>query len=153
LALEDLRVEDHLKFLAGNLPEIQPLNLTLAPPSDELASVTHIEAKVGVGFLAAYNVLSAGQLSFLAGTAVTQHNLPMLTNVIAADGKSSPIVRGYFKHLLAPGSMNMETISQLESNHLSTESIISLPIGEEQFEFLLPVHLISGHVVTKRQHA
>ncbi|KIK14554.1 hypothetical protein PISMIDRAFT_348055 [Pisolithus microcarpus 441] len=49
LALEDLRVEDHLKFLAGNLPEIQPLNLTLAPPSDELASVTHIEAKVGVG--------------------------------------------------------------------------------------------------------
>ncbi|KAI6098831.1 putative nonribosomal peptide synthetase [Pisolithus croceorrhizus] len=212
----DLR-EDHLKFWVENLRETQPLHLTLATPSDgELAPVTQIEAKIGVGalehytkvinattatpfagFFAAYNILlhkySAGQSSFVVGTAVTQRNLPMLTNVvgffanmlpiktvidetktfaeylsefknaligslahdevtyedIVTEGKSSSTGRGYFKHLFAPGGMNMETISQLESNHLSTKSIISLPNGEEQYEFLLTVHPRSGHVVLR----
>ncbi|KAI5993419.1 hypothetical protein EDC04DRAFT_1271012 [Pisolithus marmoratus] len=212
----DLR-EDHLKFWAENLRETQPLHLTLATPSDvELAPVTQIEAKIGVGalehytkvingatatpfagFFAAYNILlhksSAGQSSFIVGTAVTQRNLPMLTNVIGffanllpiktvidegqtfaeylgefknaltsslahdevtyedivTEGKSSSASRGYFKHLFAPGGMNMETISQLKSNHLTTKSTISLPNGEEQYEFLLTVDPRSGNVILR----
>ncbi|KIJ63457.1 polyketide synthetase [Hydnomerulius pinastri MD-312] len=208
--------EEHLRFWAKNLEETQPLHLTLATPSDrELAPVTQIEAKIGVGaleqytkvinvatatsfagFFAAYNVLLhkySDQASFVVGTAVTQRNLPMLTNVIGffanmlpiktiidetatfseylgefkesliaclsndevtyedivAQGKSSSSGRGYFKHLFAPGGMNMETISQLESNHLQPKSTISLPNGEEQYEFLLTVHPKSGHVILR----
>ncbi|KAI6009612.1 putative nonribosomal peptide synthetase [Pisolithus orientalis] len=209
--------EDHLKFWVENLQETQPLHLTLATPSDqELAPITQIEAKIGVGalehytkvinattatpfagFFAAYNILlhkySAGQSSFVVGTAVTQRNLPMLMNVIGffanllpiktvidetktfaeylgefkdaliaslahdevtyedivTEGKSSSTGRGYFKHLFAPGGMNMETISQLESNHLTTKSTVSLPNGEEQYEFLLTVHPRSGHVILR----
>lgn len=94
--------EDHLKFWAENLQETQPLHLTLATPSDqELAPITQIEAKIGVGalehytkvinattatpfagFFAAYNILlhkySAGQSSFVVGTAVTQRIFPCL---------------------------------------------------------------------------
>ncbi|KAI6002334.1 hypothetical protein F5J12DRAFT_914026 [Pisolithus orientalis] len=43
----------------------------------------------------------------------------------------------------------METISQLESNHLTTKSTVSLPNGEEQYEFLLTVHPRSGHVILR----
>jgi len=209
--------EEHLKFWAQNLQETHPLHLTLATPSDrELAPITQIEAKIGVGalehytnlinaasathfagFFAAYNVLlhkySSGQSSFVVGTAATQRNLPMLANVvgffanmlpvkteidetktfseylvefkntliaclahdevtyedIVAQGKSSSTGRGYFKHLFAPGGMNMETISQLDSNHLKTKSTLSLPNGEEQYEFLLTVHPRSGHVILR----
>ncbi|KIJ57674.1 hypothetical protein HYDPIDRAFT_120478 [Hydnomerulius pinastri MD-312] len=38
----------------------------------------------------------------------------------------------------------METISQLEMNHLKPKSV--LPDGEEQYEFLLTVHPKSGHM-------
>ncbi|KAF9228933.1 putative nonribosomal peptide synthetase [Gyrodon lividus] len=208
--------EEHLKFWAENLEETQPLHLTLATPSDrELAPVTQLEAKIGVGalqqytkvinaaaatpfagFFAAYNVLLhkySDQASFVVGTAVTQRNLPMLTNVvgffanmlpiktvidetktfteylrqfkdaliaglahdevtyedIVGQGKSSSSSRGYFKHLFAPGGMNMETISQLEFNHLTPKSTISLPNGEEQYEFLLTVHPSTGHVLLR----
>ncbi|KAL4075275.1 hypothetical protein V8B97DRAFT_2022271 [Scleroderma yunnanense] len=209
--------EDHLKFWAQNLQVTQPLHLTLATPSDrELAPITQIEAKIGVGaleyytkvinaatatpfagFFAAYNILlhkySSGQPSFVVGTAATQRNLPMLSNVIGffanmlpvkteidetktfseylvefknaliaclahdevtyedivAQGKSSSTGRGYFKHLFAPGGMNMETISQLEFNQLKTKSNISLPNGEEQYEFLLTVHPRTGHVILR----
>ncbi|KAH7890103.1 putative nonribosomal peptide synthetase [Phlebopus sp. FC_14] len=208
--------DDHLKFWADNLAETQPLHLTLATLSDkELAPITQIEAKIGVGaleeytkvisattatpfagFFAAYNVLLhkySDQASFVVGTAVTQRNIPMLTNVIGffanmlpiktvvdenktfteylvefknsliaclahdevtyedivAQGKSSSSGRGYFKHLFAPGGMNMDTISQLEFNHLKTKSTISLPNGEEQYEFLLTVHPKSGHVILR----
>ncbi|KIJ63455.1 polyketide synthetase [Hydnomerulius pinastri MD-312] len=208
--------DEHLKFWAENLGETQPLHLTLATPSDrELAPVTQIEAKIGVGaleqytkvinaatatsfagFFAAYNVLLhkySDQASFVVGTAVTQRNLAMLTNVvgffanmlpiktiideaktfaeylgqfkdsliaclsndevtyedIVAQGKSSSTGRGYFKHLFAPGGMNMETISQLEMNHLKPKSTVSLPNGEEQYEFLLTVHPKSGHVILR----
>ncbi|KAF9241407.1 putative nonribosomal peptide synthetase [Melanogaster broomeanus] len=211
----DLR-EEHLKFWAENLEETQPLHLTLATPSDrELAPVTQLEAKIGLGalqqytkvinaaaatpfagFFAAYNILLhkySDQPSFVVGTAVTQRNLPMLTNVlgffanmlpiktvidetktfaeylgqfkqslmacllhdevtyedIVAQGKSSSSGRGYFKHLFAPGGMNMETISQLNSNHLTHKSTISLPNGEEQYEFLLTVHPSNGHVILR----
>ncbi|KIK92693.1 hypothetical protein PAXRUDRAFT_146735 [Paxillus rubicundulus Ve08.2h10] len=208
--------EDHLKFWAERLEETQPLHLTLATPSGrELAPVTQLEAKIGVGalqqytkvvnaaaatpfagFFAAYNVLLhkySDQASFVVGTAVTQRNLPMLSEVIGffanmlpiktviddtktfteyltqfkdtliaclshdevtyedivAQGKSSSSGRGYFKHLFAPGGMNMETISQLEFNHLTPKSTISLPNGEEQYEFLLTVHPSTGHVILR----
>jgi hypothetical protein len=208
--------DDHLKFWAERLEETQPLHLTLATPSDrELAPVTQLEAKIGVGalqqytkvinaaaatpfagFFAAYNVLLhkySDQASFVVGTAVTQRNLPMLTEVvgffanmlpiktviddtktfteylvqfkdtliaclahdevtyedIVAQGKSSSSGRGYFKHLFAPGGMNMETIAQLEFNHLTPKSTVSLPNGEEQYEFLLTVHPSTGHVILR----
>ena len=41
----------------------------------------------------------------------------------------------------------METISQLDSNHLKTKSTVSVPNGEEQYEFLLTVHPRLGHVI------
>ncbi|KAH7918588.1 amino acid adenylation [Leucogyrophana mollusca] len=208
--------EEHLKFWADNLQETQPLHLTLATPSDkELAPITQIEAKIGVGaleqytkvinaatatpfagFFAAYNILLhkySDQSSFVVGTAVTQRNLAMLSSVIGffanmlpiktvideaetfaeylakfkdsliaclmndevtyedivAQGKASAHGRGYFKHLFAPGGMNMETISQLEMNHLKPKSTVSLPNGEEQYEFLLTVHPKSGQVILR----
>ncbi|EGO03426.1 hypothetical protein SERLA73DRAFT_101532 [Serpula lacrymans var. lacrymans S7.3] len=68
---------------------------------------------------------------------------------IVAQGKASSHGRGYFKHLFAPGGMNMETISQLESNHLKPKTILPLPNGEEQYELLLTVHPKTGHVVLR----
>ena len=43
----------------------------------------------------------------------------------------------------------METISELDSHLLQTKSILSLPNGEEQYEFLLTVHPKSGHVILR----
>ena len=68
---------------------------------------------------------------------------------IVAQGKLSLTGHGYFKHLFVPGGMNMETISQLDSHHLKTKSILSLPNGEEQYEFLLTVHPKLGHVILR----
>lgn len=208
--------EQHLQFWSERLDDIQPLYLTLATPSDrELAPVTQIEAKIGVGaleqymklitsvaatpfagFFAAYNVLLhkySSQSTFVIGTAVTQRNLPMLANVIgffanmlpiktvvdetqtfteylkefktsliaclAHDevtyedlvglGKSPSSSRGYFKHLFAPGGINMETISQLDHHHITSKSVVSLPNGEEQYEFLLTVHPKSGNAILR----
>ncbi|EIW85840.1 hypothetical protein CONPUDRAFT_80229 [Coniophora puteana RWD-64-598 SS2] len=208
--------EDHLKFWAGNLQETQPLHLTLATPSDkELAPMTQIEARIGVGaleqyskiitaatatpfagFFAAYNVLLhkySDQNSFVVGTAVTQRNLAMLQSVIGffanmlpiktvvdesqsfidylrtfkdalisclahdevtyedivAQGKGGAHGRGYFKHLFAPAGVNMETISQLETGNLKQKSNVSLPNGEEQYEFLLTVDYHSGNVMLR----
>ncbi|EGN96334.1 hypothetical protein SERLA73DRAFT_9930, partial [Serpula lacrymans var. lacrymans S7.3] len=148
------------------------------------------------GFFAAYNILLhkySAQSSFVVGTAVTQRNLAMLSNVIGffanmlpiktdidedqtfseylvkfkdsliaclsngevtyedivGQGKASAHGRGYFKHLFAPGGMNMETISQLEMNHLKPRATLPLPNGEEQYEFLLTVHAKAGHVVLR----
>ena len=68
---------------------------------------------------------------------------------IIAQGKSSSTGQGYFKHLFASGGMNTETISQLDSNHLKTKSTVSLPNGEEQYEFLPTIHPRSGHVILR----
>ncbi|KAH7909125.1 putative nonribosomal peptide synthetase [Hygrophoropsis aurantiaca] len=211
----ELREED-LKFWAVTLQETQPLHLTIATPSDtRLAPITQIEAKIGVGaleqytkvvhtasatsfagFFAAYNVLLhkySSQSSFAVGTAVTQRNLAMLSNVmgffantlpikteidegepfaeylnkfkdsliaclshdevtyedIVAQGKASADGRGYFKHLFALGGANMETISQVEMNHLNPKLAASLPNGEEQYEFLLTVYPKSGQVILR----
>lgn len=207
--------EEHLQFWSERLDETQPLHLTLATPSDcELAPVTQIEAKIGVGpleqylkfitsiaatpfagFFAAYNILLhkySGQSTFVIGTAVTQRNLPMLANVVGFFANMLPIKtvvdetqtfteylqefktsliaclahdevtyedlvglgkssgsRGYFKHLFAPGGMNMEAISQLDFNHITAKSAVSLPNGDEQYEFLLTVHPSNGHAILR----
>ena len=207
--------EQHLQFWSESLDGTQPLHLTLATPSDrELTPVTQIEAKIGVGpleeylrlitsvaatpfagFFAAYNVLLhkySGQSTFVIGTAVTQRNLPMLTNVIGffanmlpiktvidesqtfleylKEFKSSLIAclahdeatyedlvglgksssgRGYFKHLFAPGGMSMETVSRLDSKHITAKSAVPLPNGEEQYEFLLTIHPSNGHAILR----
>ncbi|KAI6098826.1 hypothetical protein EDD16DRAFT_1527091 [Pisolithus croceorrhizus] len=78
-------------------------------------------------------------IRFLAHDEVTSED-------IASEGKSSSTGRGHFKHLFAPSGMNMETTSNLESNRLSTQVIISLSNDEEQYGFLLTVHLRSSHV-------
>ncbi|KAI9458237.1 putative nonribosomal peptide synthetase, partial [Boletus coccyginus] len=202
----------HLQFWSERLDNTQTLHLTLATPSDrELAPVTQIEAKIGVGpleeylkfitsvaatpfagFFAAYNILLhkySGQSAFVIGTAVTQRNLLILTNVIGFFSNMLPINtvvdetqtfaeylqefktsliaclahdevtyedlvglgksssnRGYFKHLFALGGMNIQTISQLDFNHITPKSAVSLPNGKEQYEFLLTVHPSNGHV-------
>lgn len=208
--------EQHLQFWLERLDDIQPLHLTLATPSGrELAPITQIEAKISIGaleqylklitsvaatpfagFFAAYNILLhkySSQSTFVIGTAVTQRNLPILTNVIgffanmlpiktvvdetqtftdylkefktslvaclAHDevtyedlvglGKSSSSSRGYFKHLFAQGGMNIETISQLDFNHITAKSAVSLPNGEEQYEFLLTVNPSDGQAILR----
>ena len=207
--------EQHLQFWSESLDDTQPLHLTLATPSDrELALVTQIEAKISVGpleeylrlitsvaatpfagFFAAYNILLHkyfGQSTFVIGTAVTQRNLPMLTNVIGFFANMLPIKTaidesqtfleylkefkssliaclahdeatyedliglgksssgcGYFKHLFAPGGMSMETVSRLDSKHITTKSAVPLPNGEEQCEFLLTIHPSNGHAILR----
>ncbi|KAH7927895.1 hypothetical protein BV22DRAFT_1150326 [Leucogyrophana mollusca] len=66
---------------------------------------------------------------------------------IVTQGKASAHSRSYFKCLFAPGGVNMETISQLEMNRLKPKSTVSLPNGEEQYEFLLTVHPKSGQTL------
>ena len=106
--------EQHLKFWAQNLQETHPLHLTFTTPSDrELAPITQIEARIGVGalehytnlinaasatqfagFFAAYNVLhkySSGQSLFVVSTAAMQRNLPMLTNVTGFFANMLPV--------------------------------------------------------------
>ncbi|KAI6028480.1 hypothetical protein F5J12DRAFT_910554 [Pisolithus orientalis] len=58
-----------MKFWAGNLQEAQPLHLTFATPSDlELAPVTQIEAKIGIGALDHYTeVINASTAASFAG--------------------------------------------------------------------------------------
>lgn len=208
--------EQHLQFWLERLDDIQPLHLTLATPSGrELAPITQIEAKISIGaleqylklitsvaatpfagFFAAYNILLhkySSQSTFVIGTAVTQRNLPILTNVIGffanmlpiktvvdetqtftdylkefktslvaclahnevtyedlvGLGKSSSSSRGYFKHLFAQGGMNIETISQLDFNHITAKSAVSLPNGEEQYEFLLTVNPSDGQAILR----
>ena len=63
-------------------------------------------------------------------------------------GKSSSGC-GYFKHLFAPGGMSMETVSRLDSKHITTKSAVPLPNGEEQCEFLLTIHPSNGHAILR----
>ncbi|KAG9316161.1 hypothetical protein JVU11DRAFT_3844 [Chiua virens] len=105
--------EQHLQFWAEKLDSTEPLHFTLATPSDhELAPVTQIEARIGVGpfkrymklitsvaatpfagLFAAYNLLHkySGQSTFVVGTAITHCNLLMLTNVIGFFANMLPI--------------------------------------------------------------
>jgi len=68
---------------------------------------------------------------------------------IVSQTKSSSQDRSYFKHLFAPGGLNMRIVNQLDTSDISTTSILSLPNGEEKYEFLLTVHYTTGEVILR----
>ena len=51
------------------------------------------------------------------------------------------------KHLFAPGGLNMRIVHQLNTSDITTTPILSLPNGEEKYEFLLTVHYETDEVV------
>ncbi|EMD32324.1 PKS/NRPS enzyme [Gelatoporia subvermispora B] len=68
---------------------------------------------------------------------------------IVAQGKTSALDRGYFKHLFAPGGFNLNMIKEFETNNMRTNSILPLPNGEEKYELLLTAHTKTGNVVLR----
>lgn len=68
---------------------------------------------------------------------------------IVSQTKSSSQDRSYFKHLFAPGGLNMRIVNQLDTSDISPTSILSLPNGEEKYEFLLTVHYTTGEVILR----
>jgi hypothetical protein len=68
---------------------------------------------------------------------------------IVSQTKSSSKDRSYFKHLFAPGGLNMRIVNQLNTSDISATSILSLPNGEEKYEFLLTVHYTTGEVILR----
>ena len=68
---------------------------------------------------------------------------------IVSKTKSSSQDRSYFKHLFAPGGLNMRIVNQLNASEISATSILSLPNGEEKYEFLLTVNYKTGEVVLR----
>jgi len=68
---------------------------------------------------------------------------------IVSQTKSSSQDRSYFKHLFAPGGLNMRIVNQLNTSDISATSILSLPNGEEKYEFLLTVHYKTGEVILR----
>ena len=68
---------------------------------------------------------------------------------IVSQTKSSSQDRSYFKHLFAPGGLNMRIVNQLNTSDITATSILSLPNGEEKYEFLLTVHYKTGEVILR----
>lgn len=68
---------------------------------------------------------------------------------IVAQGKSSSQGRGYFKHLFAPGGLNLDMMTKLEDNQVQAKTILPIPNGEEQYELLLTVHTRTGNVMLR----
>jgi non-ribosomal peptide synthetase component F len=68
---------------------------------------------------------------------------------IVSQGKTSSQDRSYFKHLFAPGGLNLGTISKVNTADLYPTSILSLPNGEETYEFLLTVHYKTGEAILR----
>ena len=68
---------------------------------------------------------------------------------IVSQTKTSYQDRSYFKHLFAPGGLNMRITNHLDASDITTTSVISLPNGEEKYEFLLTVHYKTGQVVLR----
>lgn len=68
---------------------------------------------------------------------------------IVSQTKASSHDRSYFKHLFAPGGLNMRIVNQLNSSDITATSILSLPNGEEKYELLLTVHYTTGEVVLR----
>ncbi|KAH9923014.1 putative nonribosomal peptide synthetase [Amylocystis lapponica] len=67
---------------------------------------------------------------------------------IVAQGKTSAQNRGYFKHLFARG-FNLEMIEEFENASMKANGIVSLPNGEEKYEFLLVAHTKTGKLVLR----
>ena len=68
---------------------------------------------------------------------------------IVSQTKTSSQDRSYFKHLFAPGGLNMRIVNRLDASDITTTAVISLPNGEEKYEFLLTVHYKTGEVVLR----
>ena len=68
---------------------------------------------------------------------------------IVSQTKTSSQDRSYFKHLFAPGGLNMRIVNRLDASDITTTAVISLPNGEEKYEFLLTVHYKTGQVVLR----
>ena len=68
---------------------------------------------------------------------------------IVSQTKTSSQDRSYFKHLFAPGGLNMRIVNGLDASNITTTAVISLPNGEEKYEFLLAVHYKTGEVVLR----
>ena len=68
---------------------------------------------------------------------------------IVSQTKSSSQDRSYFKHLFAPGGLNMRIVNQLNTSDITATSILSLPNGEEKYELLLTVHCKTGDVILR----
>jgi len=68
---------------------------------------------------------------------------------IVSHTKTSSQDRSYFKHLFAPGGLNMRIINRLDASDITTTAVVSLPNGEEKYEFLLTVHYKTGEVILR----
>ena len=68
---------------------------------------------------------------------------------IVSQTKTSSQDRSYFKHLFAPGGLNMRIVNRLDASDITTTAVISLPNGEEKYEFLLTVHYKTGEVTLR----
>jgi hypothetical protein len=68
---------------------------------------------------------------------------------IVSQTKTSSQDRSYFKHLFAPGGLNMRIVNRLDASDITTTAVISLPNGEEKYEFLLTVHYKTGQVILR----
>ena len=66
---------------------------------------------------------------------------------IVSQTKTSSQDRFYFKHLFAPGGLNMRIVNRLDALDIAATAVISLPNGEEKYEFSLTVHYKTGEVV------
>ena len=68
---------------------------------------------------------------------------------IVSQTKTSSQDRSYFKHLFAPGGLNMRIVNRLDASDITTTAVVSLPNGEEKYEFLLTVHYKTGEVILR----
>jgi len=68
---------------------------------------------------------------------------------IVSQTKTSSQDRSYFKHLFAPGGLNMRIVNRLDASDITTTAVVSLPNGEEKYEFLLTVHYNTGEVILR----
>ena len=209
--------DDQLSYWSKKLDGVQPLVLALTAPSqvkkgprltqikDQIDSfilkryndyVTTTSATSFAAFFAAYNVLlykHSTQNSFVVGTAVTQHSVAQLQEVVGFFTSVLPVRttiedemtfaeyleafhfdlttdlsnhdlaleeavsqtgissrdRNYPKHLFAPDNLNMRIVNHLDVSDITTTAIVSLPNGEEKYEFLLTAHYETGEVTLR----
>lgn len=68
---------------------------------------------------------------------------------IVSQTKTSSQGRSYFKHLFAPGGLDMRIVNRLDTSDITTAAAAPLPNGEEKHESLLTVHYKTGQVVLR----
>ncbi|KAF9641979.1 hypothetical protein BDM02DRAFT_3252713, partial [Thelephora ganbajun] len=169
--------DEQIKYWSQKLQDVQPLVVTLTKPSEvEQSPITQIEGHIDSKALkensfivgTAITQRSVAQLQEVVGFFANM--LPICTTIgdrmtfaeyleifhygLVADlanndTKSSSQGRSYFKHLFTSSGLNMCTINQLNISDINATSILSLPNGEEKYEFLLTVHHKTGEVILR----